>query len=457
MLAALEQFAANTWNRSQRLFKKELTGGRRLGFIVHDGRVSEQPYFVPFDLLLRHLWLIGLSGVGKSWLILYFIFQDLMAGRAVIVFSPHNDLIPFCLKVVAYYEKQSGQDQSSRLILVEPANPLVSVGLNVLSTATGHARFARIADITSILREKFDLKTLGPRSEELARNVLYAASEAGLTIVDVPNLLTYSAYLGSLLKDITNDEVRSYFENRFLPLSDSMKATVRDPLLNKVAEFVSDPAFRHALGQTVSTFSWLEALDNNISVLVDVNKPDTGKQGAAVASLFFKELQSAIFKRKSRAPVSIYLDEVQNLVAADADLETLFVESRKFGCSICVSHQLLSQLPTTLRAAVQGAATRVFFQLSGDDAEHVARWLDSGQGLAQRLKNLPPRHFIVKSAHYPVQEVRTATLPSLDVDYRDLVNRSRAIYARRRDVVESEIRARRPQATIKKEVFDAWE
>ena len=72
-------------------------------------------------------------------------------------------------------------------------------------------------------------------------------------------------------------------------------------------------------------------------------------------------------------------------------------EARKFGVSVVAANQFLDQYPTEMRAAVLSVGTHIFFQLSSADAGTVAQMLDGGKSLAEKLKNLPQRRFIVKS------------------------------------------------------------
>jgi hypothetical protein len=70
-------------------------------------------------------------------------------------------------------------------------------------------------------------------------------------------------------------------------------------------------------------------------------------------------------------------------------------EARKFGVSVVAANQFLDQYPSEMRAAVLSVGTHIFFQLSSADAGTVAQMLDGGKSLAEKLKNLPQRRFIV--------------------------------------------------------------
>jgi hypothetical protein len=68
---------------------------------------------------------------------------------------------------------------------------------------------------------------------------------------------------------------------------------------------------------------------------------------------------------------------------------------------------------------------------------------DGGKALAEQLKNLPPRHFIVKSGSDHWTEGIVPNVEAKKTSYRDLVDRARKIYARPRADIEREIIERR--------------
>jgi len=102
----------------------------------------------------------------------------------------------------------------------------------------------------------------------------------------------------------------------------------------------------------------------------------------------------------------------------------------------------LDQYPAQMRAAILSIGSHVFFQLSSADATTVSQILDGGKPLAERLKNLPQRHFILKSGADRWIEGYVPTVEDSKTNYRDLLNRSRTLRARPRTEIEREIAQR---------------
>ncbi len=165
-----------------------------------------------------------------------------------------------------------------------------------------------------------------------------------------------------------------------------------------------------------------------------------------------------LFARTTRTLFTLYCDEIQNLVAYGASVETLLSEARKFGVAVVSANQFLDQYPTEMRAAILSVGTLAFFQLSSQDAGQIAQALDGGKSLAERLKNLPKRHCIVKTGSDRHEEILVPSVGTPPVDPSDLVNRARYSRAKPRVRIEREI-AERQAKLMKKtdEVLREWE
>jgi len=456
-MQALEYIFANLWNRIIRLGRRKLTGGLDLGLLVVDRRVTKRHFFIPHIKRAEHMVVVGKTGSGKTYLLLRICLQDIRAGRGFVFFDHHGDTVPRLLAAIATEEKRSGQDLSGRVVVIDPSDSQWSVGLNVLQP-TGRNPFVEVVSIAGILKERWGLTSFGAPTEELLRNSLFVLSENGLTLVELVPLLTDATFRATCMAKVTNPDIREYWEKRFEPLSDAMKAVRRDPVLNKVSEFISDPHFKHILGQRQSTVELVDCLDSGTWILVDLSKGRLGRHSATLGSLVLGQLKPAIFRRRSRQIFTLYCDEIQNLLVADSGIDILFAEARKFGVSVVSANQFIDQFPKEMRSAIQAVGTHVYFQLSSDDAQHASATLDGGKPVAELLRNLPKRHCVAKSGHYNWQQVEVPQFDLPTSPFNDLLQRSRQRFARLRSVVEQDIRSRLPRATaVQREVLNDWE
>jgi hypothetical protein len=425
--------------RSKRSGEKP-KGMLTLGFRVVEGQITNRPVQVSQRLRAMHTAVFGKSGSGKTSFIKNVCAEEIRAGRGLFVLDLHGDLTPFLMGTLAAEEWRRQEDLSDRLIVISPSDREMSVGINPLEGISGD--FGLTTEVAEVLRQHSHLDYLGSRTEELLRNSIVVLSENRLTLVDLVPLLTNGPFRATCLEKTSNAEVRAFFESRYDKASEPMKATMREAILNKISAFTADPRFRHIVGQSHSTFSMKDAMDRGCIVIAHLPKGELGGQALIFAGLFFTVIKNAIFTRDRKTLYTLVLDEAQNLVSQSSEMETVLSEARKFGVGIVAANQFLDQYPASMRAAILSVANFVCFQLSSVDAATLSQMLDGSKALAERIKNLPQRHFILKSGSEHWVEASVPHVEDPKSSYTDLLKRSRAIYARPRAEIEREIAER---------------
>jgi len=457
MASFLEQLIVGFWNRLQGRGggARKGGGGFNLGLRVTDGHAGQQRETLSDTRRAMHLAVLGKTGTGKSSLLRHLMQQDISADRGFLVLDIHGELTPFILRTINARERAEHRHLSDKLFVVSPGDQQISVGLNPLEGADD---FVRVAEFSQILRERWALDHFGARTEELLRNSLFVLAANGFTLLELSLLLTHTGFRAECMKKVVNAEVRQYFELRFDPLSDAMRAVMREPILNKTSAFTADPHFRHIVGQTQSSFSLREAMDAGAWVVVNLEKGRLGENALTLGSLILTMLKNALFSRASRSLFTVYCDEIQNFVAQGSGIETMLSEARKFGVGFVAANQFLDQYPAETRAAILSIGTHIFFQLSSADATQISQALDGGKPLGERLKNLRARHAIVKSSSDRWTEIVVPTVIEPKVDYTDLVSRTRYVQGRVRVHIERDIAARQKRYTqAVSEALHDWE
>jgi len=454
-----ENLFANAWNRLVASKPHDNGTGLSLGTLIHDGELTSDRYLISDIKRCEHIAILGKTGTGKSSLLRNMAAQDVRRDHGFIYFDHHGDTVPYLLQLIAEEEQRRREDLSAKVILIEPADPQYSVGINVLEQrASQQQTFVQIAEFAQILKQRWHLEGLGPRTEELLRNSLCILADNQLTLLELGPLLTNAAFRSACLNRAKNGEVKAYFATRYDAASESMQAVLRDAILNKVSAFTADPHFRHILGQRHSTFSLTTAIDEGYWILVNLDKGRLGEQASTLGSLLLARLRGALFARRYRELRVLYCDEVQNLILFDSGLDTLLSEARKYGASVVTANQFLDQYPQVMRSAILAVGTHAFFQLSSSDAEKIAAALGGGRTLSEILKNLPQRQMIVKSGHHIWRRVAVPTVHQPSIDSSDLYERCRERWARRREDVEAEISTRQAAASrSSNQLLDDWE
>jgi len=417
--------------------------GIALGYRVRDGQVSRTRYRLPQSRRSEHLVILGKTGTGKTSLIKSMLASDVRGGHGFLCIDLHGDLGSFVLGRIRQREFQTGEDLGYRTVIVNPADPQYSVGLNILRTRGSLAPL--ISEVVSIFRRRWQLDRFGARTEELLRNSLWVLAENGMTLLEIAPFLIDLGFRAPLVERTQNAEVKEYFQTRYEQLSDAMQTVVREAILNKASAFTTDPAIRHIVGQQTD-FELSDALDRGQWVILQMEKSRLGEDAEVLASLVLARFKNAIFARKKRTLFTLYADEVQNLVSSGDTFEQLLSEARKFGVSVVTANQHLGQYSAQVRSTLLSAGTTLFFRASPEDAPYVARSLDGGQAVERLLKELPNRQFLVRSGGERWAEVETEGVAHNATSTADLIARSNSHWAKPRAAIEAEIASRRPAA-----------
>jgi hypothetical protein len=371
-----------------------LPGDRVIGRVLAPG-VSGQLGYSVLDAL-RHTWVIGPNGTGKSTLLLNLIVQDLRAGRPVVVIEP-KDLIRDLLARIP----ESRRDD---IVLLDCTDE-TPVGINPLLR---HGRRPElVADGLLATFQALYGDGLGPRSTDILANCLNVlARRDDASLVMLPLLLTNAGFRRSLIQQVVRSDpiAAGPFWAWYDSLSEDGRAQVIAPLMNKLRPLLR-PALRSVLAQRSPRFNIRQVLTDNKVLLVPLQKGVIGPDSAELlGALVIAELWLAIRERaaipaKKRTPVMVYLDEVQDYLRLPTDLSDALATSRALGAAWHLAHQYRDQLPPAVRTAFEAnARSRICFQLNATDARAMA----AGQQriTAEDFSALPAFHVYAALLHH---------------------------------------------------------
>jgi hypothetical protein len=115
------------------------------------GRFPISPLFrVTASARSAHLYVIGMSGKGKSKLLEWCLYQDIAAGRGCGLIDPHSLLVDDLLRLLITQGVLADPDICHRLIYVDPARIDYVIPFNVLATQAEHPY-----DIAAVVLEAF--------------------------------------------------------------------------------------------------------------------------------------------------------------------------------------------------------------------------------------------------------------------------------------------------------------
>jgi hypothetical protein len=340
-----------------------------------------------------HLYVIGKTGTGKSTLLRNLILQDMVAGEGLALLDPHGDLVEELASLVPPARR-------AHLRYLDVPDRSQVWHFNPLSGIPEERRALAAAGMVEVFKKLWD-EDWGPRLEHLLRNVVFTLLEVpGTTLGDIPRLLSDKDYRQSVIRDLSNEVVRSFWKEEFAGYSPAFRAVVTAPLLNKVAAFLTDPRLNSILTGEQSSFDLRRVIDDGQILLVNLAKGKIGEGPAAllgallVSHLSLAGLARADTPAAQRRDFFVYLDEFQTF--ATLSLATMLSELRKYRVNLVLAHQYLSQLETEIRDAVFGnVGTFISFRVGALDAPTIAREL-SPTFEADDLVALPNFHIYLR-------------------------------------------------------------
>jgi type IV secretory pathway TraG/TraD family ATPase VirD4 len=399
---------------------------------------------------LRHTWVIGPTGVGKSTLLGGLIGQDIAAGRGVVVFDPKGgDLTRDVLDRVP-------EARWDDVLLLDPSATDFPVGLNVLDLGRGeHARELAVDHLVHLMASLWR-SSWGPRTSDVLRAGLLtlvhtaAADGTRFTLVELPELLINPVFRGFVTTQATVPESVRSFWTSYEAMGEGERAQVIGPSLNKLRSFTTRTALRLMLGQSEGVHLD-EVFTKRRIVLVSLPKGVLGSETTALvgslvmAGLWQATLARSVVPAARRHPAMVYLDEFQDFLHLPLDLADMLSQARGLGVGLVLAHQYAAQLTDEVKAAVLGTTrTQIVFQVEHDDARMLAqRFAPLTQADLSNLAayEIAMRPAVDGATLAPVTG-RTLPLPPATTDGQALGAASRQRFGVARGEVEAALRSR---------------
>lgn len=372
------------------------------------GRPVLQLKAIPQEHRDKHMYVIGGSGSGKTKFLETIISQDIKNKEGFGVIDPHGDLTEN-IKGRLYLAAESPANDFLRekVILIDPTDKNAVAGFNPLEIIQGIKSSYQSAELVLAFKKIWE-DSWGSRMEDLLRNSLIALIENELTLVELPSFLTDNVFRSQVMEKVEHPICQSYFKRY-----NSLNARTRDEwiesTMNKVNAFLSIDAIRAILSVPKSTFDLRKIMDEGKILLVKLDKGRLKGGAELLGSLLLSKIQMAAFSRadmleSERKEFYLYIDEFQNF--ATKNFIEMLSESRKYGLSLILAHQNLTQLQMDLRdSLLTNCSLHMYFRLARTDAQLLAKEALTSlyksppgwENLIQLLQELLPRQFAAKN------------------------------------------------------------
>ncbi len=390
------------------------TGGVVLGVNRFRG-IEKKICFTPNDRL-RHFYVIGQTGTGKTNILMNMINQDIANGDGVCFIDPHGSDIQ---QILANIPPERYED----VIYFDPSYTDRPMALNMLEY---DQRFPIqktfvVNEMLSIFNKLFDMKTAGgPMFEQYFRNAVMLVIEdpdSGSTLLDVSRVLADASYRKLKLARCKNPIVVQFWrEIAEKAGGEASLGNIVPYITSKFDVFLSNEIMRPIVSQQKSVLNFRQIMDDKKILLVNLSKGTLGDINANLIGLIVvgKILMAALSRVDSFGTdlpnFYLYVDEFQN-VTTDS-ISTILSEARKYKLSLNVAHQYISQLQDNIKNAVFGNVGSICaFRVSAEDAEYLEKQF-APVFTAKDLMNVDNYNAYIKmlSGGMPVRPFSIATM-----------------------------------------------
>ena len=400
---------------------------------------------------LRHCYVIGQTGTGKTGLLKNMIIQDIKNGDGVAFIDPHGNDIEDVLAAIP-------PERAKDVVYFDPAHTDRPMGLNMLEydRARPEMKTFVVDEVYGIFRKLYaDVpEAFGPMFEQYYRNAVQLVVEdpdSGSTFVEIPRVFADTAFRNLKLSKCQNPIIVQFWKKiAEQAQGDPSLENVAPYITSKFDVFLTNDIMRPIVSQEKSAFDFRQIMDGKKIFLANLSKGRLGDRNTSLLGLILvsKFLQAAFSRVDTKGDLPVfylYIDEFQNF--ATPSIGTILSEARKYKLSLVIAHQFIAQLDEKIRDAVVGnVGTKAAFRVGTTDAEFLAKQFEPTFG-QQDLENLPNRHavmaLLVNGVPARPFSLQTENLPPFDFSrVPALKELSYRTFGRDRGEVEAEMRAK---------------
>jgi hypothetical protein len=391
----------------------------------------------------RHLYIIGQTGAGKSFMLQLLTLSDIYHDVGFAIVDPHGD---YAADIMRYIPEHRLGD----VVYMNPADREFPMAFNPMEVSDPAMKDHISSELVGVLKRMFD--SWGPRLEYILRyTILGLLDYPDATMLDITRMLNEKAFRKRVIQHIQDPIVKSFWITEFASWNEKFASEAVAPVLNKVGAFVANPLVRNIVGQKKSAFNIRQIMDEGKILIVNLSRGQVGEDNAAIlGALMVTKIQLAAMSRadvpmSERRPFYLYVDEFQNF--ATDSFAVILSEARKYGLNLTVANQYVSQMPEVVRDAVFGnVGTMISFRIGPGDATVLGKYYEPVFEAIDLTKLHNQNIFIsmiIDGEKAPPFSASTLRMPDPENDLTDkIIQLTRERYASRRDLVDADIRTR---------------
>jgi hypothetical protein len=417
-------------------------------FGVTDFRGAEERFGIKADDRMRHMYVIGKTGMGKSTLLENLAIQDIQNGNGLCFVDPHGTTAEKLLKYVP-------EHRINDVIYFAPFDTKYPMSLNILEHVEEDKRHLVSSGLMDTFKKVFGEDVFSGRMVYLLNNaVLSLLENEGESLLGINRIFADKDYRKKIISNVKDPAVLSFWNDEFAKYEDKYVKEASAAIQNKIGQFIMTPMIRNIVGQAKSSFDMREVMDTKKILICNFSIGQTGSENVnLIGSLLITKIYLAAMSRanlsydnlQKAAPFYFYVDEFQNFV--NDSFAQILSQARKYNLGLTIAHQYIEQLTDNVKAAVFGnVGTMITFRVGASDAEQLEKEF-APAFTADDIVNLGARQIYLRLSidgvgSKPFSSRTMPPIPDDDIDYvPGIIASSRAGYAKEKSIVEKEVAA----------------
>lgn len=324
----------------------------------------------------RHMYVIGMTGMGKSTLLENMAIQDIQNGEGIIFMDPHGGTAKKLLDFVP-------EERKKDVIYFAPFDVEHPIAFNVLEKVDDNKRYLVADGLMAAFKKVFGEEKFSDRIQYILNNsILTLLENEGETLMGINRLLSDKNYRKKMVENVKDPAIKTFWNEEYAKAGEKYQQDAAPGIQNKIGQFTSNPLIRNIIGQKKTSFDIRDIMDNKKILIVNLS---IGEMGVGNSNLMGSLLITKIYlSAMGRAevednvlqklpPIYFYVDEFQNF--ANDSFANILSQARKYKLALIVAHQYVDQMTEEIKSAIFGnVGTKITFRVGGQtDAETFER------------------------------------------------------------------------------------
>jgi hypothetical protein len=417
-------------------------------FAETDSRNRRVSFGIKAKDRLKHVYVIGKTGMGKSTLLENMAVQDIKGNEGMAFIDPHGKTADLLLEYVP-------PERIKDVIYFAPFDTEYPISFNVMEDVGPDKRHLVVSGLMSAFKKLFGEESFSDRMQYILQNTILALLEyPESTMLGINRMLTDKAYRDKVVANVTDASVKTYWTQEFANYTERFAAEATPAIQNKIGQFTSNPLVRNIIGQKKSSFDFRKLMDEGKIMIINLSKGRVGEANAnLLGSMLITKIYLSAMSRADKPETELqklpnfylYVDEFQSF--ANESFADILSEARKYKLNLTIAHQYIEQMAEEVRAAVFGnVGTMITFRVGAYDAEILEKEF-APTFTAEDLVNLGSYQIYLKlmidgigSQPFSARTMAPIEKPATS-SVEEILRNSRRVYAEPKAEVEKKIMA----------------